>query len=234
VRLCAACHVELALAPDVSHCPRCGGLALAMRPAVDPNLGRVLDERYEIRSLLGVGGMGTVYRAWQRSVGRDVAIKLVHRRYRSDVKWIRRFLREARLSSQVHHPHTVGIVDFGQTAEGDLFLAMELLAGRTLSEVVRQEGAFSPRRTLGVGVQICDALAALHERRIVHRDLTPQNIMVLDQPAGRDHVKLLDFGLAKSLADGDPSMTQDSQLIGTPGYMAPEVPREAASPASDL
>jgi len=232
VNLCPACDIDLD--PGAATCPQCGAPAVSIRAGLDPNLDRVLDGRYQLRTLLGAGGMGTVYRAWQDSVKRDVAVKLIHERYRRDLVWIRRFLREARLASRLHHPHTVGILDFGQTEEGDLFLAMELLHGRTLAEVMAADGPFDLQRTVRIGVQICDALSAACDRQIVHRDLKPQNIMILDEPAGRDFVKLLDFGLARFLGD-EVEESQSSQLIGTPYYMAPEViARQPPSAASDL
>ena len=229
LNLCPACDVELA---DAAACPHCGTPCISICAGRDAHLGRVLDGRYEIRAVLGSGGMGTVYRAWQRSVDREVAVKLIHERYRRDVTWIRRFLREARLASRLRHPHTVGILDFGQTDEGDLFLAMELLEGRTLAEVLRTDGAFDVERTVKLGAQICDALSAAHDRGIVHRDLKPQNILILDEPSHRDFVKVLDFGLAKALGDAvDPT----TELVGTPFYMAPELlGGEPPSPASDL
>jgi tRNA A-37 threonylcarbamoyl transferase component Bud32 len=231
LHVCPAC--DLQLGPDAPRCPRCGGKAFEVRVGLDRNVGRVLDGRYQIRAVVGQGGMGTVYRARQHSIGRDVAVKLIHEPYRRDLTWIRRFLREARLASQLHHPHTVGVLDFGQTGEGDLFLVMELLAGRTLAAVSAADGAFDAARTVGLGVQICDALSAAHGRLVVHRDLKPQNIFVLDEPPGRDFVKLLDFGLAKSLG-ADVAASQTSELIGTPYYMAPELCAEAPSTASDL
>jgi len=230
---CPACDIELAA--GAASCPRCGEAAVSIRAGVDPNLGRVLDGRYEIRSLLGAGGMGTVYRAWQRSVEREVAIKLMSERYRRDLTWIRRFLREARLTSRLQHPHTVGIVDFGQSGDGDLFLAMELLEGKTLLDVLHRDGAFDVERTVRLGVQICDALSAAHGAQIIHRDLKPQNIMLLAEPAPRDFVKLLDFGLARALGGDELDATHGTQLVGTPYYMAPELRASApASAASDL
>ncbi len=231
LRVCPACDRDVGA--EDRECPRCGGGIVTLTTAADPNLGRVLQDRYEIRDRLGVGGMGTVYRAWQRSTGREVALKLIHHRHRHEQAWIRRFLREAHLASQFHHPHTVTVLDFGQAAEGDLFLVMELLRGRTLAEVMAADGALGVERSVRVGVQICDALSAAHDRAIVHRDLKPQNVMVLDEPAGRDFVKLLDFGLARSFA-GDVGQTE-THVAGSPWYMAPEVlAGEPPGPASDI
>ncbi len=231
MKLCPACDRELG--DEAAACDRCGAAAISIRTDSDPGLGRIIDGRYELREVIGRGGMATAYRAWQRSVGRDVALKLVHRSYSVHPPWIRRFLSEAGLASQLHHPHTVGILDLGQSAEGDLFLVMELLAGRTFEQLAAAEGPFDAARTRRVGVQIGDALAALHQRHIVHGDLTPRNLMILDEPAGRDHVKLLDFGLAR-VADDDHAVARQGQLVGTPGYMAPELAASPATPATDL
>ena len=135
-RLCGKCG---ALASDdVSACVACGGKVVAMRAPEDVLIGRVLDDRFEIRSLLGVGGMGAVYRAYQRSTDREVAIKIIDPRQMSDVNAVRRFLREAKLASQLAHPNTVSVFDFGQSADGYLYLVMELVKGRTLSEILRE------------------------------------------------------------------------------------------------
>src|SRR5947207_2878617 len=151
--------------------------------------------------------MGTVYRALQRSVGREVAVKLIDQRYASDPMGVRRFLREARLASQLSHPNTVGVLDVGQSRDGRLFIAMELVRGRTLAEVIDKEAPLSVARAAGICVQLCDALEAAHKLEILHRDLKPSNIMVLDDPPGRDRVKILDFGLAKSLAEEESQVT---------------------------
>jgi serine/threonine-protein kinase len=179
--------------------------------------------------------MGTVYRAWQRSIGRELAIKLIDRRFARDLMSVKRFLREARLASQLSHPHTVSVFDFGQCADGRLFIAMELIRGRTLQELVDAEGAFAHGRALRIGVQLCDALQAAHKLDIIHRDLKLANVIVLDDAPGRDLIKVLDFGLAKSAAEIETTGTQSGIVVGTPRYMAPEVAAGAApAPGGDL
>jgi serine/threonine protein kinase len=162
-----------------------------------------------------------VYRARQASVDREVAIKVIHPNLLADAAVIKRFLREARLASKLNHPNAVGVLDFGQTAEGMFYLVMELLTGRTLDQVIEEDGLFDARRVVKIGTQICDALEAAHAMSIVHRDLKPENVMLLD--TGRDFVKVLDFGLAKSL-EQDPAMdvTVSGILQGTPQYVPPE------------
>jgi serine/threonine-protein kinase len=148
---------------------------------------------------------------------------------------VRRFLREARLASQLSQPNTVSVFDFGQAADGRLFIAMELCRGRTLHAVLNAEGCFGHERVVRVGTQICDALEAAHALGIVHRDLKLENVMVLDHPPGRDLVKVLDFGLAKNVREPGSRATESGVVVGTPRYMAPEAAMTGKSgPPADL
>jgi serine/threonine protein kinase len=187
----------------------------------DPLLDRVLDGRYTLVAKLGHGGMGSVYRAAQHSVGRDVAIKLMAPNLVSDKNAIKRFLREAKLASSFSHPNAVGVMDFGQTDDGLFFLVMELVDGISLAEVLDADPVLPLARVVRIATQICDALESAHDHQIVHRDLKPANVMVL--AGGRDLVKVLDFGIAKSLIASDTMMTHTGVVIGTPSYMSPEV-----------
>ncbi len=235
--ICPGCEASPLIEPGADPvCPECKTRLVQLNFQKEDDLvGQVIDERFEIRSFLGQGGMGTVYRAWQRSIGREVAIKMIDKRHGSDEMAVRRFLREARLASQLSQPNTVSIFDVGQSKDGRLFLAMELIRGRTLEEVVAADGAFTPQRAAHVGTQLCDALDAAGRLQIVHRDLKPANVIVLDDPPGRDLIKVLDFGLAKSLTGEESGATQSGLIVGTPRYMAPEVLMGAAhTAASDL
>ena len=196
----------------------------------DPLVGSTLDGRFEILAPLGKGGMGVVYRAKQLSIGRDVAIKVLDQRIESDVASIKRFFREAKVASTLAHPNTVPIVDFGQSKEGRLYLVMELVRGRTLHEEISRVGALPLARCVTIGIQLCDALEVAHGMSIVHRDLKLENVMLLDLP-GKDHVKILDFGLARALTDPSMQHTATGMISGTPRYMPPEVGLEAAAPA---
>ncbi|MBV8762858.1 MAG: serine/threonine protein kinase [Deltaproteobacteria bacterium] len=201
--------------------------------AEDPLIGSVIDGRYEVRGALGHGGMGRLYRAWQASVRREVAIKVIDRSLGADPMAATRFQREAELASRLSHPNTVSVFDFGRTASGQLYIAMELIAGKTLTACIRDQGAFALARVARIGIQLCDALEAAHALGIVHRDLKLDNVMVLDEPAGRDLVKILDFGLAKR--KDDVGGTAMGIVVGTPRYIAPEVAVSGvASPASDM
>ncbi|HUS31662.1 MAG TPA: protein kinase [Kofleriaceae bacterium] len=216
---CPSCEKNFA-AGDV--CPD-DGTRLVRLKVTDPLIGKVLDGRYTIHEKLGQGGMGAVYRGSQHSVGREVAIKLVTPQLVSDHDVIKRFLREAKLASRLSHPNAVAVMDFGQTEDGLFYLVMELVTGRTLDQIIKAEKKLKPERVVRIGMQVCDALEGAHALQIVHRDLKPANIMLLAQ--GRDLVKVLDFGLAKSLAPDQTSttMTNAGALLGTPAFMPPEL-----------
>ena len=208
--------------PDFDHCPEDGARLVHFAAQRDPLIGRTLDGRFEVRQPLGKGGMGTVYRALQLSVDREVAIKVVHPRLANDRQAAKRFLREARLASRLNQPNVVHVIDFGQTEDGVLYLVMELLRGRTLASELGGERRFTVKRALTIGLQLCDALEAAHAQGIVHRDLKPGNVVVLDDPPGRDLIKVLDFGLAKSLVADTSQVTNTDAILGTPLYMCPE------------
>lgn len=217
---CSACNQSFPA--DAKHCPNDGARLIKLAAERDDLIGRVLDERYEIRAPLGKGGMGTVYRGWQLSVDREVAIKVIHPKLSNDRSAVKRFLREARLASRLSQPNIVNVYDFGQS-EGVLYLVMELLRGHTLASELGQGRRINPKRTMVIASQLCDALEAAHAQGIVHRDLKPSNIVILDDPPGRDLIKVLDFGLAKSLIqDSGSVVTNTDALLGTPLYMAPE------------
>ncbi|MCX5745433.1 MAG: serine/threonine-protein kinase [Proteobacteria bacterium] len=219
---CPACSQSFMI--DLQQCPNDGARLVKLKASRDPLIGRVFEQRYEIRTTLGEGGMGTVYRGWQLSVDREVAIKVVHPSIASDRTAVKRFLREARLSSRLSQPNIVNVYDFGQTEDGILYLVMELLRGNTLGHELASTRAMPMRRVLTIALQLCDALQAAHSMGIIHRDLKPGNVVVLSDPPGRDLIKVLDFGLAKSLISESMSsnVTNTNAILGTPLYMAPE------------
>jgi eukaryotic-like serine/threonine-protein kinase len=212
------------------------------------SIGRELDGRFTVLEKLGEGGMGALYRAHQHSVDREVAIKVIRADLVANPEAIKLFLREAKLTSKLNHPNAVGVLDFGQTEDGVFYLVMELVKGRPLDQVLRDEGVLSPARVVRIGMQVCEALEKAHEMQIVHRDLKPANIMLLD--SRRDFVKVLDFGLAKTLeaaaqqveiAMGTPSPLSNvydphvTTLLGTPAFLPPERSMGGAADArSDL
>ncbi|HEY5937960.1 MAG TPA: serine/threonine-protein kinase [Kofleriaceae bacterium] len=211
-----------------SACP-CGGQLMSVIEPVDPLIGKLVDNRFEVTGRIGAGAMGTVYRAVQKSIGREIALKLIHAQYAGDMAAVKRFFREAQVASRLAHPNTVGVIEFGQDGDGTLYLAMELVRGRTLHDVLEADGALPLSRLVRIGTQLCDALEAAHALAIVHRDLKLENVMVLD--GGRDLIKVLDFGLARAL--GDPALHQTTVglVSGSPRYMAPELGLTGAAPA---
>jgi eukaryotic-like serine/threonine-protein kinase len=184
---------------------------------------------YEIVSPLGAGGMGEVYRALDPRLHRDVAIKVLSPQLVNDPVALARFEREATSVAKLSHPNVLSIFEFGKDA-GTVFVVTELVEGETLRARLA-DGAIAPRRAVGYALQIARGIGAAHARGIVHRDLKPENVMITRE----DHVKILDFGLAKSVESGDADMTRGASLatsagtvLGTFGYMAPEQVRGLA------
>jgi serine/threonine protein kinase len=228
--VCPSCDHEAPAPTSVgAPCPKCGERLIVIDTR-DPLIGSTIDGRFEIAAKLGQGGMGVVYRALQLSIGREVAVKVLDARMERDVAAVKRFFREAKLASALAHPNTVPIIDFGQDRDGRLYLVMELVKGKTLLAETVDVGPLPLARIVTIGVQLCEALEAAHGLAIVHRDLKLENVMLLDGP--RDHVKVLDFGLARSLSDPNTHATGTGIISGTPRYMPPEVALEAAAPTA--
>ena len=203
----------------------------------DPFLGAVLDGKYEVVAAIARGGMGRVYRAVQRPLGREVALKVLDLD-QLDAKakgsdFARRFFLEAAACAKLHHPNTVVVYDYGQATEDVFYIAMELLDGRTLDHVLQVEAPLDPVRVKHIALQICGSIAEAHERGMIHRDLKPSNVMLNVRGADPDFVKVLDFGLVKQ-AD-DVGLTQSGALLGTPRYIAPEqIGSSDVGPESDV
>jgi serine/threonine-protein kinase len=183
--------------------------------------GLVIADRYQIVRQLGAGGMGAVYQAKQLSMDRMVALKLIHPHIASRPEVAARFHREMQAMSRIEHPSTIQVFDYGATADGQLFLAMEYLEGCSLASIA---GPMPLSRLLHIARQIVRALGAAHAEGIAHRDLKPDNVMLLDRYGDKDVVKVLDFGIARFVDDAgaNPQMTAEGALLGTPAYMSPE------------
>lgn len=185
--------------------------------AKDGICGMVIHERYEVMEKVGSGGMADIYAANDRKTRTRVAIKLMGETIRKK-DMTDRFFREANAAALIDHPNVIRIVDIG-TFSDRIFCVMEFIEGASLSEVVRR-GPLPLERALDIAMQVSDALEAAHARNIIHRDMKPENIMLIDR-SGRDFAKVLDFGLAK-ITDNDDSLTKENIILGTPSYMAPE------------
>ena len=177
---------------------------------------------YRVLKKIGTGGMGAVYLAEHPLIGKRVALKVIHRELASNRDVVQRFFQEARAVNRIGSEHIVEIHDFGQTPEGDHFYMMEYLVGETLAQVLGRDRAFDVMRALHIGAQIAQALGAAHGAGVIHRDLKPDNVMLVMRGGDRDFVKLLDFGLAKMFAAHSVVTTAVGVLLGTPQYMSPE------------
>ncbi|MSQ82957.1 MAG: serine/threonine protein kinase [Myxococcales bacterium] len=221
--VCPECDREFA--EKLSSCPHDGAPLLAVQDhKIDGLVGTTLDGRFRVDRLLGQGGMGAVYAGEQTSIGRTVAIKVIKADVGHDAEVVKRFHREAKIISQLAHGNVVQLIDFGQTANGLLYLVMELVNGRSLHDEICQ-GPMDMVRVTAIGGQICDALAQAHSLGVVHRDLKPDNILLTSQPGAVDVVKILDFGIAKVATQGQntqSALTLAGAIMGTPLYMSPE------------
>jgi serine/threonine protein kinase len=187
----------------------------------DPLIGAVIDGRFRIDYTLGVGGMGTVYGGVQLSVNRDVAIKVLRTELATREVALERFFREAKTISGLTHPNIVSLIDFGQDRErGLLYLVMELVRGQNLADLL-QRGRVRTSLTLEVAYQVCGALTEPHGAGVIHRDLKPDNLLLVPVSDGTVQAKVLDFGIARFM-ESNTQLTGTGMICGTPAYMAPE------------
>ena len=190
----------------------------------DPLIGKVIDGKYELVAKLGEGGMSVVYRARRAHIGDDVAVKILLRKFISDEVALTRFRREARAAAMLHHPNVITIHDFGETGDDNApaYIVMEFVKGTPLRELLEIEKQFSIERALRLMRGICSGVGAAHRQGVVHRDLKPDNIIVVAPDADYEFesVRVLDFGLAKVLADSGGKAT--GAIVGTLFYMSPE------------
>jgi len=219
-RLCPQCGREYG--DDHEKCPHDGSPTILMNKK-NEFIGKTIEGRFTIKSLVGMGGMGAVYRAHQHSMDRDVAVKVLHKDMTTNKEAVKRFFREARAVSRLKSPHTITVFDFGQTNDGLLYLVMELLDGRPLSNfLAKNPGSMAPKKAVDIVDQILSALSEAHGAGILHRDLKPDNIFLLADDETRDFVKVLDFGIAKMIGHEGTSLTGTGKIFGTPTYMSPE------------
>ncbi|MEO8878284.1 MAG: serine/threonine-protein kinase, partial [Polyangiaceae bacterium] len=241
-KFCPACRERFP--PDALFCPN-DGTPLLTAPKFDPAPGeggpdlyidREISGHIQVKQLAGVGAMGRVYRAFQKGIDRDVAVKILHRELSANPQLVSRFHREAKVASRLEHPNVVHVHLAGQLPDGALYIVMEFLDGMSLQSALNASGGAMPLpRALHVALQLCDAVGEAHAQGIVHRDLKPENVMLVKRGQDTDYVKVLDFGIAR-LSWGEQSMATAAGLIfGTARYISPEGAQgEAVGPAGDV
>ena len=185
-------------------------------------IGSVIADRYLVTDLLGEGGMGKVYLARHVRLPQQAAIKVLRPEMVRDPAAVARFNREASNASRIDDENVARVYDFGEATGGTVYLAMEYVNGRTLRDMIEEEGAIDPRRTADLVEQIARGLDAAHRLKIIHRDLKPDNVMVVSGPDGREKVKVVDFGIAKAFGAADGGLTKTGFVVGTPEFMSPE------------
>jgi serine/threonine-protein kinase len=225
MKLCPRCAEPYT--DDAGFCPHDG---TALVRSNDPFLGRTLSARYRLVRRVGSGGMAVVYLARHVMIERMSAIKILRQDLGMNASYRERFLREARAVNRINHPNIVEITDFGEDG-GLVFLVMEYVEGESLLGALKQ-GPFEWARAARIAMQMASALGRAHELGVIHRDMKPENVLLVPRPEG-EFVKLTDFGIAK-IVDA-PALTFNEQRFGTPGYIAPEyVEGGAASARGDL
>ena len=190
-------------------------------PPADPLIGRILDGRYQIESVLGEGGMGLVYKARHVTLGKPLAIKVLKAEVSKDQEIVQRFRQEAQSATAIGNHHIIDISDFGALQDGSTYFVMEFLDGISLTRAIEPNKPLKSPRTIHIAKQLCRALGAAHDVGIVHRDLKPDNIYLISRGGDKDFVKVLDFGIAK-VGGQKSKLTQVGQVFGTPHYMSPE------------
>ncbi len=216
-------------APVLSDSPKPydSSVLLAAVPAQERDIsGTLLLDRYRLLKKLGEGGMGTVYLAEHVTIKKRCAIKLLNPEFAHKHDLVERFLQEARAASMIAHENVVEITDFGAAPNGSVFFVMEMLIGEDLAETIKREAPLPWSRVAPIAMQICRALAAAHNKGIVHRDMKPENCFRVERHGNADFIKVLDFGIAKVTSE-DPDgaggrLTSTGMIFGTPTYMSPE------------
>lgn len=220
MKKCPTCKTEYE--HDVIICPK-DNIGL-INTISEEFIGKVINERYLIDKLLGVGGIGYVYRAKHLQLGTYVALKVLNPDLVASSNIIERFRREARAALAINHPNAIKIMDFGISDGSFCYIVMEFLDGAPLKDVIFQEHTLSIQVTVRIFTKVCAAIAAAHKKNILHRDLKPDNIFILGYNTDMEEVKVLDFSIAKIISEEDKEdqLTETGVIIGTPAYMSPE------------
>lgn len=218
--VCLHCLSEYSM--DVSVCPEDG---TALTQLADESIvGTMFAEKYHVISLLGSGGMSSVYKAKHVLMGRIVALKVLQSHLASSPQSVRRFQLEAQAASKLQHTNLVSVFDFGVSSVGEPFLVMDYLQGKSLADLLDKVKKVDVERFVSIFAPVCDAMAHAHAEGVIHRDLKPGNIMLVDADDGSEIPKVVDFGLAKFMDDGSANqkLTQTGEIFGSPLYMSPE------------
>jgi serine/threonine protein kinase len=219
-KVCVYCGTPLSVTPARN--PTLG-FGISTKPAHDPLIGQVVAGRFRVDELIGQGGMGKVYRARHLALDRLVCLKMLKPALLEDPTLVGRFEREAKAASRLNHPNGIQVLDFGRNdLDGSLYIVMELVQGKDLRLVLRDEWPLPEARLCNIMAQVLAALGEAHAHQVIHRDLKPENIMVEQRRDQPDFVKVLDFGIAKILDSDMPGLTRHDVVCGTPQYMAPE------------
>ncbi|MGZ8378489.1 MAG: serine/threonine-protein kinase [Gemmatirosa sp.] len=220
-KVCPVCSTAY---PDTNAFCSLDGSTLRTLEHAESLIGSVVADRYLVTELLGEGGMGTVYLARHVRLPQQAAIKILRPDLVRDPASVARFNREASNASRIEQEHVARVYDYGETADGLVFLAMEYVPGATLRHIIETEGPLPPRRTAELIRQIAAGLDAAHHlpQPLIHRDLKPDNVLVVQTPSGRDRAKVVDFGIAKAVGADDNGLTKTGFIVGTPEFMSPE------------
>ncbi|MBA4077718.1 MAG: serine/threonine protein kinase, partial [Cyanobacteria bacterium PR.023] len=222
MKLCLICNFQTAGEQDI--CPRDGSSMVTVGD--DPLLGMVVEGRYKIQSVIGQGSAGTVYRAVQELIGREVAVKVLHDYLVSDDEFIKRFKQEAKASSRLNHPNIITIYDFGVIPQGGgrPYIAMDLLNGTPLSDFIAEVNHIPPAEAVPIFTQVCAALAEAHRQGVVHRDIKPENIVLVERGGQKNFPIVVDFGIARLVQEesDQAKITRTGTVCGSPTYMSPE------------
>ncbi len=221
MKLCLSCDQKFEDSIEV--CPSDGSRLVPKTE--DKLVGTLVQSRYRIRSLAGKGSMGMVYRATQEFIDREVAFKVLLDHLGSDTEALKRFQREAKAASRLSHPHITTVYDFGLMPDGKPYLVMDFLSGISLSQYLEQKQYLTLDEAYPIVKDICDALSEAHKQGIIHRDVKPENIVLIEKEGRKNFVKVVDFGIAKFNQDqGDRAsrLTRTGSICGSPAYMSPE------------
>lgn len=233
VKVCKQCM--LSSSEDEVVCPSCGSPLVPIRSVRESYVGETIDGRYRLVRKIGSGGMGTVYLGVDDSRDEKVAVKFLAKKYAANEQIIMRFLNEARSYGRVTHPNAVTLKEYGQHDDGALYLITEFVDGEPLSQAVQGAGPLTPGAAISVAGQVCGVLSAAHREGVIHRDLKPDNIMLVEDSNGQYHAKVLDFGIAKIVDDERATLTQTGAVFGTPEFMSPEQARgDVADARADI